>query len=46
MAMTIHLDIVSAEAALFSGTAEYVIVPAIMGEVGIYFQRMKAYIAG
>lgn len=36
MAMTIHLDIVSAEAALFSGTAEYVIVPAIMGEVGIY----------
>ena len=36
MAMTIHLDIVSAEAALFSGTAEYVIVPAMMGEVGIY----------
>lgn len=36
MAMTIHLDIVSAEAALFSGTAEYVIVPAAMGEVGIY----------
>ena len=36
MAMTIHLDIVSAEAELFSGTAEYVIVPAMMGEVGIY----------
>ncbi|MEQ1669017.1 MAG: F0F1 ATP synthase subunit epsilon [Sulfuriferula sp.] len=36
MSMTIHLDIVSAEAALFSGTAEYVIVPAEMGEVGIY----------
>ena len=36
MAMTIHVDIVSAEAALFSGTAEYVTVPAEMGEVGIY----------
>ena len=36
MAMTIHVDIVSAEAALFSGTAEYVVVPAEMGEVGIY----------
>ncbi|MHB1676326.1 MAG: F0F1 ATP synthase subunit epsilon [Sulfuriferula sp.] len=36
MAMTIHVDIVSAEAALFSGIAEYVIVPAEMGEVGIY----------
>lgn len=36
MVMTIHVDIVSAEAALFSGVAEYVIVPAEMGEVGIY----------
>ena len=36
MAMTIHVDIVSAEQALFSGIAEYVIVPAEMGEVGIY----------
>ncbi|MES2365922.1 MAG: F0F1 ATP synthase subunit epsilon [Pseudomonadota bacterium] len=36
MAMTIHVDIVSAEAALFSSTAEYVTVPAEMGEVGIY----------
>ena len=36
MAMTIHVDIVSAESALFSGVAEYVIVPAEMGEVGIY----------
>ncbi len=34
--MTIHVDIVSAEASLFSGVAEYVIVPAEMGEVGIY----------
>lgn len=36
MAMTIHVDIVSAESSLFSGTAEYVIVPAAMGEVGIH----------
>lgn len=36
MAMTIHVDIVSAEAALFSGIAEYIVVPAEMGEVGIY----------
>ena len=35
MAMTIHLDIVSAEAEIFSGLAEMVFAPAIMGEVGI-----------
>lgn len=36
MATTIHVDIVSAEASLFSGDAEFIIVPAEMGEVGIY----------
>ena len=36
MPMTIHVDIVSAEAAIYSGIAEYVIAPAEMGEVGIY----------
>ena len=36
MAMTIHVDIVSAEAAIYSGNAEFVVVPAEMGEVGIY----------
>jgi F-type H+-transporting ATPase subunit epsilon len=36
MAMTIHLDIVSAEAAIYSGLAEFVVIPAEMGEVGIY----------
>ncbi len=35
MAMTIHVDIVSAERAIFSGLAEMVFAPAIMGEVGI-----------
>ncbi len=35
MAMTIHVDIVSAEKSIFSGNAEMVFAPAIMGEVGI-----------
>ena len=35
MTMTIHVDIVSAEAAVFSGLAEMVIAPAIEGDVGI-----------
>lgn len=35
MAMTIHLDIVSAESEIFSGPAEMVFAPAAMGEVGI-----------
>ncbi len=36
MAMTMHIDIVSAEAEIFSGTVEMVVAPAVMGEVGIY----------
>jgi len=32
---TIHVEIVSAEGAIFSGDAEMVIAPAKMGEVGI-----------
>jgi F-type H+-transporting ATPase subunit epsilon len=36
MAMTLHIDIVSAEASIYSGLAEFVVVPAEMGEVGIY----------
>lgn len=35
MAMTIHVDIVSAEEEIFSGPAEMVFAPAVMGEVGI-----------
>lgn len=35
MTMTIHVDIVSAEAEIFSGLAEMVVAPAEMGEVGI-----------
>jgi F-type H+-transporting ATPase subunit epsilon len=33
--MTIHVDIVSAETRIFSGTAEKVFAPAVLGEVGI-----------
>lgn len=35
MAMTMHVDIVSAEGAIHSGSAEMVYAPAAMGEVGI-----------
>lgn len=35
MAMTIHVDIVSAEEEIFSGPAEMVYAPAVMGEIGI-----------
>ncbi|MET0028801.1 MAG: F0F1 ATP synthase subunit epsilon [Candidatus Thiodiazotropha sp.] len=35
MAMTIHVDIVSAEGEIFSGLAEMVYAPAVMGELGI-----------
>jgi len=35
MAITFHVDIVSAEAEIFSGTANMVFAPAEMGEVGI-----------
>ncbi len=48
MSMTIQIEIVSAESTLFSGMAEYVIVPGEMGELGIYprhtqlLSRLKA----
>lgn len=35
MAMTIRVDIVSAESEIYSGLAELVVAPAEMGEVGI-----------
>jgi F-type H+-transporting ATPase subunit epsilon len=36
MAMTLHVDIVSAEKTLYSGSAEVVIAPGLRGELGIY----------
>lgn len=35
MAMTLHVDIVSAEKELFSGPAEMVIAPGELGELGV-----------
>lgn len=35
MAMTVHVDIVSAEEAIFSGLAEFVVLPGEAGELGI-----------
>jgi F-type H+-transporting ATPase subunit epsilon len=35
MAMTLHVDIVSAEAEIYSGTATMVFAPGEMGELGI-----------
>ena len=36
MANTIHVDVVSVEEQIFSGEAEFVILPGVMGELGIY----------
>ncbi|MDB5841199.1 MAG: synthase subunit epsilon [Herminiimonas sp.] len=36
MANTIHVDVVSAEAQIFSGEAEFVALPGEAGELGIY----------
>ena len=36
MANTIHIDVVSAEASIFSGEAEFVVAPASAGEVGLF----------
>lgn len=33
---TIHVDVVSAEEAIYSGEAEFVVLPGEMGELGIY----------
>ena len=41
MAMTMHVDIVSAEHSLYSGLAEMVVAPAALGEVGIYPQHTQ-----
>ena len=36
MAHTIHVDVVSAESLIFSGEAEFVVLPGESGELGIY----------
>ncbi|MBI2297049.1 MAG: F0F1 ATP synthase subunit epsilon [Betaproteobacteria bacterium] len=39
MAKTIHIDVVSAEEAIYSGEAEFVVLPGEVGELGIYPQH-------
>lgn len=36
MAITMHVDVVSAEESLFSGPVEFLVVPGESGELGIY----------
>ena len=36
MAHTLHVDVVSAEEQIYSGEAEFVVLPGIAGELGIY----------
>jgi F-type H+-transporting ATPase subunit epsilon len=36
MANTIHVDVVSLEESVFSGEAEFVVLPGVMGELGVY----------
>jgi len=38
-AHTIHVDVVSAEASIYSGEAEFVVLPGEEGELGIYPQH-------
>lgn len=39
MANTIHVDVVSTEASIYSGEAEFVVLPGEAGELGIYPQH-------
>lgn len=36
MALSVHVDVVSAEESIFSGLAEFVVLPGEVGELGIY----------
>jgi F-type H+-transporting ATPase subunit epsilon len=36
MAATMRIDVVSAEESIYSGEAEFVVLPGVMGELGIY----------
>ena len=39
-AATLHIDVVSAEEAIYSGEAEFVVLPGEAGELGIYPRHM------
>ena len=36
MALSVHVDVVSAEESIFSGLAEFVVLPGEVGELGIF----------
>ena len=36
MASTIHVEVVSAEESIYSGEAEFIVLPGVMGELGIF----------
>ncbi len=36
MANTIHVDVVSAEEQIYSGEAEFIVLPGVDGELGVY----------
>ncbi len=40
-AATLHIDVVSAEEAIYSGEAEFVVLPGEAGELGIYPRHMR-----
>ena len=44
-APTIRVDIVSAEEQIFSGEAEFVVLPGVMGELGIYPRHTPLFTA-
>src|SRR5512145_1474423 len=44
-APTLKVDVVSAEAQIFSGEAEFVVLPGIMGELGIYPRHTPLFTA-
>ena len=43
MAHTIHVDVVSAEEQIYSGEAEFVVLPGIEGELGVYPQHTPLF---
>jgi F-type H+-transporting ATPase subunit epsilon len=36
MAHTMHVDVVSVETQIYSGEAEFIVLPGVLGELGIY----------
>ena len=43
MANTIHVDVVSVESQIYSGEAEFIVLPGIEGELGVYPQHTPLF---